>query len=120
MIWFRKRIQPLETIARTGFLTSLVSYITFWLFDIIQPGFVSRYFSVHIFLLGAVIFGLWWSSAMDDYIERPGIQLLFALVFGILLAVLTFALSKDMSGYRLILSLISFTIPWIVLRLLKS
>ena len=48
-----------EAIARTGFVTSVISYAIFWIADIIHPGFVSDYFSVHIFLLAAIAFAGW-------------------------------------------------------------
>jgi hypothetical protein len=120
MITLRKTTKPLEAISRTGFLTSLVAYVVFWLVDLMEPGFVSRYFSVHIFLLTSLLFGLSWSSAMDEYIERPLVQLVLALIFGILLAVLTWGVAEGMDGNRLIVTIIALFVPWLVLRLLKS
>lgn len=49
----------MKSIAYTGFIVSLVSYVVFWGADIARTGFVSRYFSVHVFLLAALVFGGW-------------------------------------------------------------
>ncbi len=54
-------------VARTGFLASLISYAAFWTADIARPGFVSRYFSVHVFLLAAIAFGWWWMEAEEKW-----------------------------------------------------
>ena len=48
-----------SSIAKTGFVTALISYAVFWAADIIHPGFVSNYFSVHLFLLAALGFAGW-------------------------------------------------------------
>lgn len=48
-------------VARTGFWVSAVSYAVFWACDLARPGFVSRYFSVHVFLIAALAFGAWWT-----------------------------------------------------------
>lgn len=47
------------SVARTGFYAALVSYAAFWLCDAIRPGFVSNYFSVHWFLIAAIVFAVW-------------------------------------------------------------
>lgn len=41
----------------TAWLTSLFAYIGFFALDIWKPGFVSYVFSVHLWLLLAIIFG---------------------------------------------------------------
>ena len=119
MFW-NHHTRPLETIARTGFLVSLVSYLAFWLTDLLQPGFVSRYFSVHIFLLVAVIFGVLWSYFMEEYTERIWIHGLVMLAFGVFLSVLTWSLTKDLDVYRVLLVMLSFVSPFILYRLLRS
>ena len=120
MIWKRKQFSPLEAVARTGFFTSLVSYLVFWLMDLVRSGFVSRYFSVHIFLLAALLFGLWWSWVVEEYTERAFIQMVIALVLGIIVAVLTWFASEGLEGYRIFLVLIAALTPNLILSVLRK
>ena len=120
MIWQKHTLTPLERIARTGFLVSLASYLVFWLTDLIQPGFVSRYFSVHIFLLAMFIFGVVWASVMKQYTDRPWVHTPVVMVFGIVLAILTWSLATELEVYRVPLVLIAFCTPSILYVLIKN
>jgi hypothetical protein len=120
MIWKKHTQKPLEAIARTGFLISFTSYNVFWVTDLIQPGFVSRYFSVHIFLLAAIIFAVVWSRVMEEYTDRPIVQTLVALTFGVFLAVLTWDIASDLDLYRLPLVLIAAVTPLTIYSLIRS
>lgn len=52
----------MKPLARTLFLTSLVSFGIFLAADLARPGFVSSYFSVHWILLITIVSGIWWSK----------------------------------------------------------
>lgn len=106
-------------IARTGFIMSLTSYILFWGLDVIRPGFVARFFSVHIFLIGVIVFGVWWGSVVEEYTDRPHLQHIFLFVCGVFAAVLTWNLGSVFGGWRVIISFVSLILPVIVLRLVK-
>jgi len=120
MIWKTKSFSAIETITRTGFLVAVTSYILFWLLDALQPGFVSRYFSVHIFLLAAIVFGVWWAAVVDQYTQRPWLESLVALSLGIILAVITWNTSDGLDGYRLLLALMGLFTPSIIYVLIKD
>ena len=109
-----------EIIARTGFLVSLTSYLFFWALDLARPGFVARFFSVHIFLVCTMFFGLWWSRVVTVYNDRAGLERIFRLVCGVFLAVLTWSLTGVFGFERGGLTLIAFFVPWIVLKLIRS
>ncbi len=53
---------PWAGVARTGFYASLAWYAVFFAADLLRPGFVSRYFSVHWLLLLTAACGAWWAS----------------------------------------------------------
>ena len=108
-----------EPIARTGFLTCLASYMFFWSLDLLRPGFVARYFSVHIFLLGVIIFGIWWASVVDRYVDHQRIQWSLSALFGIFLSVIVWKLGGAFGLGRGIVSLIALFVPMLVLRLVK-
>ncbi len=55
-----------QAVARTGFYASIVSYAVFWACDAIRAGFVSDYFSVHWFLLAAIVFASWWGALHEE------------------------------------------------------
>ncbi len=120
MIWSSHKTGFLERIARTGFLVSVGSYVLFWVFDLIEPGFVSRYFSVHIFLLSSIIFGLIWGVAVDEYTSRPWIESFVAFVLGVLLAVITWSVSDGLEGYRLVLVPIALITPSVIYVLIRD
>lgn len=120
MIWQHKIHKPLETILRTGFLVSLFSYIIFWLADVGQPGFVSRYFSMHLFLLASMVFGFLWSIVLREYEQQPLIHLAVAFTFGVLLCVLTWNLARELDLYRVPLVIISFLTPSILYSLIRA
>lgn len=106
-------------IAQTGFFVSLASYAFFWFIDLVRPGFVARFFSVHLFLLGVIVFGIWWGSVVEEYTDRPRMQHIIITMCGILLAVLTWNLGEIFGGWRAIVSAVALVIPILALRLLK-
>ena len=53
-----------EVLARTVFFTSFVSFVVFFVLDTLFPGFVSRFFWVHWFLLVAILSALWWNFSL--------------------------------------------------------
>lgn len=108
-----------EPIARTGFLVCLASYLFFWLLDLWHPGFVARYFSVHIFLLGVIVFGMWWASVVDRFVDHQRIQWSLSALFGILLSVIIWKLGTTFGVGRGIVSLMALFVPMLVLRLVK-
>lgn len=120
MIWKRKQFRVREEIAKTGFLTAFVSYIVFWGADLLKPGFVSRYFSVHIFLLAMVVFGIWWGHEIEEYCEKPLVQSTAAIISGIVVAVLIWGASSGLDSYRAALVIMGFVTPLLVLKVLKS
>ncbi len=117
---FLKKGKWQAQIAKTGFLTSLVSYVTFWLFDTIRSGFVARYFSVHIFLFFSLVFGYWWSISVRTYQDRPKIQLLVAVAFGIFLSMIIWLTGEGLGTNRFFVSLLGLIIPLFFLGLLRS
>lgn len=120
MVWHAKKHLFIERIAKTGFLVSVISYLAFWGADLLQPGFVSRYFSVHIFLLSAGVCGYVWGRCIEEYTDRALIQTAIAGAFGLLLAVLTWHASEDLGSYRALIALIGLCTPTLIFRLLKQ
>ncbi len=120
MIWKQKTKKPLEVILRTGFVLSLTSYIVFWLSDVVQPGFVSRYFSVHIFLLATVVLGVLWSMVLEEYEQRPLVHVLCSITFGVVLAVLTWGLAQDLGVYRVPVVALALVTPLILYSLIRA
>lgn len=106
-------------IAQMGFFVSLTSYGLFWLIDLIHPGFVARFFSVHIFLLSTIVFGLWWGSVVEEYVDRPRAQQAILFACGLVCAVLIWNLGEMFGGWRVIVSAVALAIPLLVLRLVK-
>lgn len=120
MIFLLKTLHPLEAISRTGFLVSLISYLVFWMVDLLVPGFVSRYFSVHLFLLCAIVCGIVWSITLKEYEERAWLHQALAFLFGMLACVIVWKSGEDLGGYRFLVTAIALVIPSVILRLIKD
>ncbi len=108
-----------EKISRTGFFTSVVSYVGFWILDAWRPGFVARYLSVHIFLLAAIVFGTWWSLTVQEYRDWPFFQYAVVFLLGILCAWITWQTGTGFESYRLLAVVGALFIPSIVLSLIR-
>ena len=106
-------------LAKTGFLVSVISYGSFWLLDAIRPGIVARYFSVHIFLLCALIFGAWWVRADESFEDLPRLHVLVATGLGIMFAIFVWIAGEGFESLRILATLVSSMIPLLVLRLVK-
>lgn len=110
----------IERIAKTGFYVSLISYVCFWLLDVLRPGFVSRSISVHLFLFATLVFGIWWAVVVKEYTDRPWVQMLCAGAFGIILSVITWTFGEGFGAFRLIVVVTAFFIPLIFWRLIQK
>jgi len=121
MGWFSKdNFCWQETIARTGFLTSVVTYVLFWLADVIKPGLVSNYMSVHWWLLTGVGFGFWWALALKEQRDRPGWNYLLAFLIGLVLLILSWNIGLNLGEYRFLVVLIAFVLPFSIAHVLRS
>lgn len=108
-----------ERIAKVGFFTSAISYVSFWIVDAIRPGFVARYVSVHLFLLASIVFGAWWTMTVRTYRDWPFVQYLGAAIFGIVLATITWNLGAGFESYRLLAVLAALVTPAVVLAMVR-
>ena len=111
MKWLPAKKKSMELLVRTGFLTSLISYVFFWFTDFLIPGFVSRYFSVHVFLLTALVCGLLWSHVIQTYTQHPQLRRFIVFSLGLLLALLTWKLTPGLGFERFFLVMVVFFTP---------
>ena len=112
-----------EPVARTGFFMSLISYVVFFFLDFVRPGFVSRAFSVHLFLAATLLFGAWWSSLYPTIPLRPLSpfrHFLLTALFAILAGVLTWNLTASLDDLRGLFFVIVFLGVINLFRLVKQ
>lgn len=107
-------------IAKTGFLTNLSAYLGFALIEVLRPGFASRYFSIHLFLLVAIIFGFWWAAHSDHFKDHWLWQYICAIIAGIVLLLITWQLGSGFAEYRILMALLATTTPLIFLRIIRT
>jgi len=113
-------------VAKTGFLTSLTSYAVFMLADYARPGFVSYVFSVHWFLLSALIFGIWWSftynESQDDQIVIGSLVggLFAKIVLSVVIFIIFWRVGQGFQDMRGFLALSSASLPWLTFSMLKG
>ncbi len=115
-----KKESAAEYISRTGFFVSVVSYLSFWFADTLRPGFVARYFSVHVFLISILVFGVWWSRSVDSYVDRLSMQRIAAVIIGIVLAYITWTTGKGLVGLRFLMVVLALMTPTIILKLIRN
>jgi len=107
------------TIAKTGFLVSLSSYVLFFALDWLRPGFVSDFLSVHLFLLAAIIFGVWWAVEEPSVIKHSSIV---GKIFGILALVFLSVIvgwfawreGRPFADFRPLVALIGLGLPSLI------
>ena len=100
-----------QELAKTGFLASLAAYAVFWFTEFFVPGFVSHFFSVHDFLLSALVCSFVWTSSMRTYVPHSSVRRLLLAIFGIGLAVLTFHFTKELGVERFFLVVVACFMP---------
>lgn len=108
-----------ETLARTVFLTSLVSFVVFLFLDLLRPGFVAKTFSVHWFLLAAIVSGVWWAFVVKEKKEKKKLQLLVALFFGLIGLFVVWQFRADLSDFLVLVLPLAFLTPFLVIYLLR-
>ena len=99
---------------------SISSYVLFWTTDLLVPGFVSRYFSVHLFLAAAIVTGFCWSLTLKEYEERTWLQHVVAILLGILACVIVWNSGEDLGGYRLLIGTLALFTPSMMLTLIRE
>lgn len=110
----------METLARTIFLTSISSFLVFLIADLLRPGFVSNYFSVHWILLVVVGSGLWWALGERHGENRPVFQILVAFCLGMALATVAWRIGEGFGEYVFLVVVVAFLTPQFILQLLRS
>ena len=108
----------MTSVAPTAFYTSIISYLVFALADYVRPGFVSFTFSVHWFLLAAILSGIWWAYTNDAYRERGHLQRvagsLGRSLIGLALLVVFWQEGEGFGDLRIFVALVAFFIPWMI------
>ena len=112
----------MTNILKTAFHTSALSYVIFFLADILRPGFVSATFSVHWLLLAAIVSGMLFAIISDEH-QRESFfgrvwRWLWQCVFAVVLAVLVWEGLEEVGDLRIFVALVGFCVPWIVPKLL--
>ena len=110
----------METLARTIFLTSISSFLVFLIADLLRPGFVSNYFSVHWILLVAVGSGLWWAIGKRNGEDRPVFQIVVAFFLGMALAMVAWRIGEGFGEYIFLVVVVAFLTPQCILHLIRS
>ena len=107
----------MRQIYATAFITSLLSYGIFALAEYTRPGFVSYNFSLHWFLLLALLFGVLWSFSIKGQ-ERSELSSFVGIGLKVLLSVILFVLvwkeGVVFNDLRIFLALVAASLPWMI------
>ncbi len=109
----------IRDIVKVGFYTSLTSYIVFWLADSVRPGFVSFHFSVHIFLIFIILFGILWSH-FSGMINGKKINLILPFISGSIFFIVTWRVLDDFDELQAIISILALMTPMLFISLLNE
>lgn len=110
----------LQSLTKTFFYTSSVTFLVYGLFEYIRPGFVSRYFPFHWLLLIVLISAIWWGKAEHDKKDNQMLLFILAATTSLTGAVIVWQVSGDLKEYRLLVSCLTVLIPFGALSLLKK
>jgi hypothetical protein len=111
---------PWRLMVATGYVVSLFSYIGFWIFDALRPGFVSRTFSVHLFLLSAVVFGVAWHASGARTEGTPTRDYLLATGGAAVLSAVVWNTGTGFGAFRILMTALAALLPYTVTALLRS
>lgn len=103
-----------DLIIKTAFLTSFVSYGFFLLCEYLRPGFVSYVFSVHLFIIPIIIFGVWWSVVTKEQSDRSLIWIGFKIFVGLLLMIILWREGAVFGDMRIFICLIGLALPFVL------
>ncbi|HAL50398.1 MAG: hypothetical protein UU40_C0003G0047 [Candidatus Uhrbacteria bacterium GW2011_GWD2_41_121] len=105
-----------DVIAKTGFLVSVISYGFFLLCEYLRPGFVSYVFSVHLILIPAIVFGIWWAQVAIERKGRSLMWIVFKIFVGLLLMIILWREGTTFGDFRIFISLIGLALPFVLLK----
>jgi len=108
-----------QTISKTGFFVSFFSYGIFFLVDLLRSGFVARFFSVHLFLIATIFFGIWWAMVLNKEKDRVIWQYIMMIFLGSILAIFTWKLGQGFAEMRLLITFLAIFIPLIILQIIR-
>jgi hypothetical protein len=108
-----------HSIAKTAFLTSLISYGVFLLFEYLRPGFVQYVFSVHWFLVVIIGTGVWWALIAQEQKSRNKLWRLVQLIVGLLLMIIMLREGEVFGDFRIIMALVGLVLPFVLARGLR-
>lgn len=103
---------------RFAFLASFITYLLLVLSEVLQPGFVSHYFSAHwLLLFSLILFAL--IVHRDENIEmRPWFGWIITTFVAFVFAVVTWRLGEPLNELRPLLTLIALALPFAMFRTL--
>ncbi len=109
-----------RALAKTTFLTALASFVGFLMLDLARPGFVSRYASVHWFLMAALASGIWWAaSGASVGRERRLGQAVAVSGVSVLAVMASWQLREGLGEHVMLVVVLSAAAPWFILNLLR-
>lgn len=112
----------MRNVLKTVFHTSVLSYAIFFVADELRPGFVSATFSVHWFLLVAIVSGVLWAMAHDREASERFVGRMWRwawqVVFGVLLGAIIWKHGSSFGDLRIFVTLVGFFVPMLVIKLL--
>ncbi|HBP00447.1 MAG: hypothetical protein UU48_C0011G0013 [Candidatus Uhrbacteria bacterium GW2011_GWF2_41_16] len=120
-MWFlRDHYSPSEMLARTLFLSSLVSFVGFFLLDFFLPGFVSRFFSPNLFLFPVFMSGIWWAMAIRHTKNHRNWQMILSLFASLIATIVAWNMRNDFGEYVFFALLLAFVTPVVAVLVIWS
>lgn len=107
----------MNALAKTGFFVSVISYVFFLFADYARPGFVSSVFSVHVFLIPVIVFGIWFALSERDVANVSKLSIvsgvLIRCLLSVMLATIFWTEGEVFGDFRLVLAIVVFLLPWV-------
>lgn len=97
---------------KSAFVISFVTYLLLILAEVLQPGFVSNYFSAHWLLLIALGLFVALVHQQVSFFEYPILGWSLSAFVALIFAVVTWRLGTSLGELRLLLVLVAIVLPF--------
>lgn len=107
-------------VARTAFVTAALSLLLAWAAELVRPGSVSRFLSLHLFLLAAALAAAWHAATVSRYRDRPLAQYALALALMPAAGYAAWRLGGGFGELRVLAAALACAIPPVLVPLIRS
>ena len=104
---------------KSAFVISLATYVLLIMFEVVQPGLVSNYFSAHWLLLISLLLFVVMFARDYDIGSHKALEWVVVSILALIFAVATWSMGRPLEELRILITLIAATLPFCLFSSLK-